>query len=341
MGVTACGAWSAVNAADEIQRPVSEDIRPAFPDSVKPSKIRSKLRELLGLDSVPESLSVKREPSETTSDGLSLTRLTYPNMLGETVSAVLLSPKEAKPRSLAGVVCMSGTSGSAQRLIHPEFRRAQPGAGPLLGWSRELARRGVVTLSVTLKGTVARRVSPAFWGKQIRMLAPFGRTLMGVMVDEALRGFRVLQTVDAVDAQRIALTGMSLGGNVTWYAAACEAGVRAAVPVCGGVGSLRRQILEGDTDRHSSYFYIPHLLRYFDHPQIVASCICPRPFMMIAPTRDEDMPRSGVEDLIRVVRPAYLAAGSPDQFRVYQPQSRHEFSKQSFERMVQWLKRFC
>ena len=103
---------------------------------------------------------------------------------------------------------------------------------------------------------------------------------------------------------------------------------------------MRRQILEGDPDRHSTYFYVPHLLRYFDHPQLVATCICPRPFMAIAPTKDQDMPKSGADELIRVVQPAYKASGHPEHFRVYQPESKHEYSKESFERTMYWLKRF-
>ena len=128
---------------------------------------------------------------------------------------------------------------------------------------------------------------------------------------------------------------------MTWYAMACEPEIRAAVPVCGGVGSLRRQIIEGDPDRHSSYFYVPHLLRYFDHPQIASSCICPRPSMAIPPTKDEDMPKSGADELIRIVRPAYQAAGHPAHFRVYQPASKQAYTKQYFEWMVKWLQRYC
>jgi dienelactone hydrolase len=302
--------------------------------------MRQKLRELLGIDPLPRTIRAERAPSEKTDDGLLQTKLSFRNMLGETVPAILLEPPGAERNSLAGVVCMSGTSGGAERITHAEFRRAKPNEGPLLGWARELTRRGFVTLSLTLKGTVDRRVSVKFWEQQARMLAPFGRTLMGVMVDEALRGVRVLRDVDAVDSNRLALTGMSLGGNVTWYATACEPDIRAAVPVCGGVGSLRRQILEGETDRHSSYFYLPHLLRYFDHPQIVSTCICPRSFMAIAPTKDQDMPKSGADELIRVVQPAYKVAGQPEHFRVYQPDSTHVYTKQYFEWMVKWLKQY-
>ena len=264
---------------------MTDDVKPAFARTLQPHEIRPKLRELLGVEPLPETIPDTREPAEESADGLARTQLSYPNVLGETVTAILLQPVAVRRRSHPGVVCMSGTGGSAERMTHARFRRARPDEGPLLGWARELARRGFVTLSLSLKGTVPRRVSVGFWEKQSRLLAPFGRTLMGEMVDEALRGARILGETDAVDPDRLALTGMSLGGNVTWYAMACEPAIRAAVPVCGGLGSLRRQILEGDPDRNSSYFYVPHLLRFFDHAQIVATCICPRPFMAIESRR--------------------------------------------------------
>ena len=39
--------------------------------------------------------------------------------------------------------------------------------------------------------------------------------------------------------------------------------------------------------------------------EIVANCIAPRPFMMIAPLEDEDMPKEGVNDLLKIHGHAY------------------------------------
>ena len=82
------------------------------------------------------------------------------------------------------------------------------------------------------------------------------------------------------------------------------------------------------------------MLRYFDHPEVVAACIPPRPFMMVAPTQDEDMPREGVEELIQVVEPVYASSGHPERFKVYQPEGNHRFLPEYFEWMVEWFRRF-
>ena len=332
--------FAAPEAAQDEPR-IPRNTQPAYPEHLAPEKTRGKLLELLGVELPPSRVEFEAGNCETASDGLQITRLRYRNSLGEEVPGALLIPTGARVRSLPGIVCMSGTSGDMERLIEPRFKRDQPGQGPLRGWARELASRGFATLSITLRGTAARRTSVSHWERHIRFLIPYGRTIMGVMVDEALRAARILAANPAVEANRIGLTGMSLGGNISWYGMACDPSIRAAVPVAGSVASLAALIHDGDTNRHSSYVYIPHLLRYFDHPQIVARCICPRPFMVIAPTRDEDMPRRGVDKMVQVVRAAYGAAGQPKRFKVYQPDSNHVYKRQYFEWMAAWFEKHC
>ncbi len=104
-----------------------------------------------------------------------------------------------------------------------------------------------------------RRSSLEEWATESKLLAPYGRAQMGVLVEEALKGARLLAATP-----RIGLTGMSLGGNATWYAIAC------APWICAGVGSMAR-VIHHAADRHSAYYFIPLLLRHFDHAAIVAA----------------------------------------------------------------------
>ena len=87
-----------------------------------------------------------------------------------------------------------------------------------------------------------RRSSLEEWATENKLLAPYGRTQMGVLVEETLKGARLLAATPGIDPNRIGLTGMSLGGNATWYAMACAPWIWAGVPVCGGVGSMARVI---------------------------------------------------------------------------------------------------
>ncbi len=314
---------------------VPEGLRPSYPEPVTGDDIRPKLLELLGLEHLPGSVDF--ELGESTEDeGLQFRSLSYVNSLGETVPGILCVPDGERP--LPGVVCMPGTGGSAEQLTDTKFGPEGEGSYKLVGWARELSRRGFVTLSISLKGCAGRGATPDDSNFQTKLLAPYGVHKMGILIEEALKAARVLQSLPEVDGDRLGMTGMSLGGNATWYSMSCAPWLAAAVPVCGGVGSIERETHEGNHERHGPHWYIPNILRHFDQADVVAACIAPRPFMIIGPTEDEDMPRSGVDDLVPIVRAAYEGAAMPQNFRVHQPPGRHVFEPQYFEWMADWFK---
>lgn len=319
--------------------PVPKGIKPAFPVHVERDDVRSKLLELLGIEKLPEKPAFT-EDSTQVHDGMRLVRGSFQNPLGEAVPTIIISPEEAQGQPMPGVVCIDGTAGDAERMANLNFYRLEPRTGPLIGWARELARRGFVTIGITPKGSEVRRQSAGNWAEENKLLGPYGRPQMGILVEEMLQAARILADTDGVASDRIGLTGMSLGGNATWYSMACAPWIRAAAPICGGVGSLARVIHEAQVERHSAYYFVPHMLRYFDHAEVVAACIAPRPFMMVSPTQDEDMPRSGVDDLIPIVAPVYDEMGYPEHFAVHQPEGKHVFMIEYFELMVDWFKRY-
>lgn len=318
---------------------IPKDIRPAFPVDVPKDAVRSKLLELLGLDEIPKAVDFTEGITQK-EDGIRVTQLTYRNSLGETVPGVIMTPLHTSDQELPGVVCVPGTGGSAEKIAHQQFYLEEDPPGMLIGWARELARRGFATLAISPKGSVTRRLDIEQWNLEGKLLTPYGRPQMGILVEETLRAARILAANERVDSDRIGITGMSLGGNATWYAMAAAPWIRAGAPICGGLGRMGCLIHEGDIERHSAYFFIPHMLRYFDHPEVVAACIPPRPFMMVAPTQDEDMPRKGVDELIQVVVPVYASLGHPARFKVYQPDGNHRFLPEYFEWMVEWFSQF-
>lgn len=317
---------------------IPRSIETAFPIPTPSKDVPQRLRELIGLDKIPETVDFTIGEGKETRE-LREYRITFPNNLGEVISARFICPQTTQ-KPLAGVVCMNGTASHADHVAHERYHRIQPEAGPLLGWGRELARRGYAILTFTPKGAEKRRHTLELWEQEAKLLIPFGRHQMGILADEVLRATRILGNQDGVDPNRIGLAGMSLGGAATWLGMAFGDWIRTGISVCGGLGSLRVNIHDGMPERHSSFNYIPHMLRYFEHWDIVISCIAPRPFMMVSPTEDEDMPKKGVEMLINAVKPYYAGVGKPDHFKVYQPSGRHVFKMEYFEWLTDWFNRF-
>ncbi len=232
---------------------------------------------------------------------------------------------------------MHGTGGTTANVLAPKLE-IDPESGQLRGWGRELAQRGYATISISLKGSVVRRGTEEEWEEEAKLLEAYGRPHAGIVAEEALLAARALAALPEVDGSRIGLTGMSLGGMATWTAMACDPTIRAGAAVCGVLGSLSRLIHEGNIQRHSSLVFVPHLLRYFDHGDIVAGCIAPRPFMAVAPLDDVDMPRTAVDDFVRTVTPAYARA--EERFLVHRPAGGHVFTVEAFEQVVDWFDRF-
>ena len=62
--------------------------------------------------------------------------------------------------------------------------------------------------------------------------------------------------------------------------------------------------------------------------------------MMIAPLEDEDMPKDGVNDLLKIVEPKYESTGDSSKFFCHKPPGRHVFSIDYFVRMVSWFDKY-
>ncbi len=314
--------------------PFPPNFHPYDPIQINKLHIRDKLVELLGLDEIPIKVGYD-SIREMKTEQIKTTHISYRNSLGESIPGILMMPRTNCTSNRAGIVCIPGTRGCAEDLASSSFYESREGR--LFGWARELTSRGFATLSITPKGSLSRCPNPKEWATEQKLLQPYGRTQMGLLVEETLKAARILASTPDVDPNRIGLTGFSLGGNATWYAMACASWIAAGVPLCGGLGSLATAIQHGDTDRHSGYFYIPHMLRYFDHPELAAACIPPRPFMIVAPTEDEDMPREGVDNLALAVSKSYAAAGYSERFKVHQPKGNHRFLLEYFEWMANWF----
>lgn len=200
----------------------------------------------------------------------------------------------------------------------------------MLGWARELARRGYVTLALTQRGLDDRLPNT---NDQAKDLLVRGRTLMGAIVHEIRQGITYLQQREDVNPDGIGITGMSFGGITTFYTWLVDDRIDAAAPICGGVGSIDLFLKQGSVGYHGFYWWIPNMLLHGDQGDFAAAH-APRPLMLWAPLDDIGMPKEGVEQFVEKTQPAYDKANASDRLVIHRPPGEHAFTLEAFEAMA-------
>jgi dienelactone hydrolase len=330
-------AWPAVALASVLALPFG--MRATASAAQSAGESRRTLSALLKISAEPPQVRVE-VASRRTEDGLVLEDLSWESLDGQRATAILVRPAAAGRRP--AIIALHGTGGSRESMTTVAFGPGEwtrPGDakphGRMLGWARELARRGFVTLALTQRGLDRR--APPDTNDQAKDLLVRGRTLMGAIVHEIRQAVTYLEQREDVVADRIGVTGMSFGGITAFYTWAVDGRVRAMASICGGVGSIDVLLREGRPAYHGIYWWIPDMLTHGDQGAFAAA-LAPRPLMIWAPESDIGMPKAGVDQFIATVRPAYARAGAEKSFVVHQPPGEHEFTLAAFDAMADFFR---
>jgi dienelactone hydrolase len=286
--------------------------------------------------------------STHTEQGLRIQDISWESLDRERVPAFVIAPEsghaETGSRPRPAIICLHGSGGSRESMITPAFG---PGfwttyGAPkphtrMLGWARELARRGYLVLALTQRG-LDRRTPPI--NQQSNVLLVHSRTGMGAVLYEIRQAVTYLASRPDVEAARIGATGMSFGGITAFYTWVLDPRIAAAAPICGGVGSVDQFAATGSIGYHGTYWWIPNMLAAGDQAAFAANAAAsrsgsaPKPLMLWAPTEDIGMPKSGVDVFRAQLQPIYEKAGRPNHLRIHQPPGEHAFTNEAFEAMA-------
>ena len=158
-------------------------------------------------------------------------------------------------------------------------------------------------------------------------------TAIGYRLWELQRALDLLETLPQVGSNRIGCAGLSLGGEMTLYLAACDRRIRVACIACFLI-SFKGTFLK---EPHCTCGYVPQMVRDFEHVDL-ASLIAPQPLMMQAGKQDgsflvEDAQRS-YEGLIELY--GMLSGGEQIALDVFE--GGHEFDLDpALDWFQQWL----
>ncbi|MFN0055102.1 MAG: alpha/beta hydrolase family protein [Planctomycetales bacterium] len=244
-------------------------------------------------------------------------KIHYATEKSDRVAAYLFLPARTGADKLPAILCLHQTV---------KIGKEEPaglGGNPNLHYALHLAQRGYVTLAPDY---------PSF-GEHPYDFDPKHGYTSGTMkaIWDNQRGIDLLQSLDAVDPQRIGCIGHSLGGHNTMFTAAFDPRIKALVSNCGF--TRFHKYYGGALKGWTSDRYMPLIdRRYgndpdrvpFDFTEIVAA-FAPRPFLASAPVRDDNFEVSGVRDVIAAAKPIYELYGKPEHLEAIYPKSAHDF----------------
>jgi len=163
-----------------------------------------------------------------------------------------------------------------------------------------------------------------------------GRSLWGMMVRDDQIALDVLSARPEVDARRIGATGISMGSTRTWWLAALDDRISAAVGVC-CLTRYEDLLRAGGLREHGIYYFVPGMLRHFD-TEAVTSLIAPRPFLTLSGAADTGSPAVGVKKINDFCADVYRLYGKPEAFKgVLYPGVGHVYTPEMWQEMLAWM----
>ncbi|HEX6987128.1 MAG TPA: CocE/NonD family hydrolase, partial [Planctomycetaceae bacterium] len=259
--------------------------------------LRRQLAEMLGLDPMPERTPLNAVVTGVSEHGdVVIEKLHFQSRPGLYVTANLYRPK-AQDGPLPAVLYVCG---------HSLVKKDGVSFGNKVGYHHHggwFARNGYVCLTIdTLQlgeiegihhGTY--RYDRWWWNSR-------GYTPAGVEAWNGIRAIDYLQSRPEVDGERIGVTGRSGGGAYSWYVAALDERVKAAVPVA-GITDLEDHVVDGCVEGHCDCMFFVNTHRW-DYPRLVA-LIAPRPLLISNTDKDPIFPLDGVVRTHAIAREIY------------------------------------
>jgi cephalosporin-C deacetylase-like acetyl esterase len=292
--------------------------------------LRRELLYMLGLDPLPARTPLRARVTRTLErTAYRVEKLLYQSLPGLYVTGNLYLPRQPAP-PLPAILYVCGHS------PHPLGAK----------WSYQdravwFAEHGYVCLVLdTLEFGEVPGLHHGVHDLNLWNWLSLGYTPAGVEVWNAMRGLDFLESRPEVDRTRIGMTGISGGGAVTWFTAAVDERIAAAVPVCSTYtfgSQAAHWVASGQCD--CIYFHNTFLE---DFP-IVGALIAPRPLCICSGQKDPDFPPDGYHEVFRRVKRIYdLYPGASGCIREVDDNVGHSdvprFRTEARQWMNRWLK---
>jgi cephalosporin-C deacetylase-like acetyl esterase len=284
---------------------------------------------MLGLDPMPARTPLKARTTGTLDrDGYRVEKVVFQSMPGLYVTGNLYLPPKVDQR-LPTVLYVCGHSPSP---LGAKIDYQHHGI-----W---LARNGYVALLIdTVEFGELSGIHHGTHDLDMPHWFSLGYTPAGPEVWNAIRALDYLETRPEVDPKRIAVTGISGGGAISWFSAAADERIQVAAPVA-ATWTVDNQIQDDLLHENCDCIYFPNTYQA-DLP-LAGALIAPRPLRIISAQRDSMFPPSGYHAVYERVRRIYELYQAPGKITEYDHDAPHSdivpFRKMANEWIGRWLK---
>ena len=265
---------------------------------------RRQLQEMLGLDPLPTKTPLEPTVTGTVAhDDFTVENLHFQSRPGLYVTGNLYLPKGAiKPAPAILYVCG-----------HAPVKKDGISYGNKTKYQHHgewFARHGYVCLTIdTLQFGEIEGIHHGTHHLNRWWWLSRGYTPAGVEAWNCIRAIDYLQSRPEVDGEKIGMTGRSGGGAYSWWAAAIDDRVKAAVPVA-GITDLDNHVVDGCVENHCDCMFAVNTFRW-DYP-LVAALVAPRPLLIANTDNDGIFPLDGVVRTYEKAKRIYDLYGAGD-----------------------------
>ena len=263
---------------------------------------RRQLVEMLGLWPLPEKTPLNSKVTGTHErDGFRVENLHFQSRPGLYVTANLYLPAEVKEK-LPAVLYVCGHSGRGRDGNKTAFQHHGM-------W---FATHGFVCLITdTLQLGEVPGIHHGTYNYGRWWWPARGYTPAGVECWNGIRAIDYLQSRPEVDAERIAITGISGGGMASFWVAAADERVKAAVPVS-GLSDLETYVVDRVVNGHCDCMFLVNTFKW--PTEGIAAMIAPRPLLFANSDRDTIFPMPGNHRIAERLRGLYRLVGKEEDF---------------------------
>lgn len=296
------------------------------------SELRRQAREMLGLDPWPERGDLHAQVTgRIERENFVVEKVHFQSLPGLYVTGNLYLPKsQTGPAPAVLYVCG-----------HSRVKQGDTSFGNKTHYQYHgiwFAANGYVCLTIDtiqlgeIEGIHHGTYSEGQWWWNSR-----GYTPAGVECWNGIRALDYLQTRPEVDPARLGVTGRSGGGAYSWWIAALDERIKAAVPVA-GITDLTNHVVDGCVEGHCDCMYLVNTYRW-DYAQL-AALVAPRPLLIANTDSDSIFPLDGVERLHAQVRRIYRLLGADEHLGLFISPGPHQDTQELQVAAGRWFNRF-